>query len=102
MKLERWANTNLPHAHWLGKLGEEFGEVARANLLLDRVLISSNPRKAGLKARRKELISELEHVEFIAAQFRRQIEFELENGEQFAAVTLNGGVVPARSAYTDI
>lgn len=59
---------------YMAKLAEEFGEVARAQSERLKIKGRKNPAKAGIKFHTRNLIEELEHVEFMAHCWRTQIE----------------------------
>lgn len=73
MNYKRWSEVHSDEMY-MAKLGEEFGEVARAQSNRLKSLKTSNPVKRGIKAQTYNLIEELEHVEFIAQCWRRQLQ----------------------------
>ena len=74
MKKSNFKGKRKSNAEWLSKLGEEFGEVSMGFNKLLGAEVANNPAKRGVKARRKELIEELRHVEFIARCWREDLE----------------------------
>jgi NTP pyrophosphatase (non-canonical NTP hydrolase) len=62
MKKQQYENRSYKTEFWFAKLAEEFGEVAREVVDI-----------AKLKPRERNLIEELEHVEFIARCFREDL-----------------------------
>jgi NTP pyrophosphatase (non-canonical NTP hydrolase) len=63
-------------AVFMAKLVEELGEAGRALQERDKALYASDPAKRGIKKRTAELAEELDHVEFIARCWRRQLDTE--------------------------
>ena len=67
MKKEQYEGVSLEDELWLAKLSEEVGEVARARV--DAI------RHPTMKRRhQRQVIKELEHVEFIARCFREDLQ----------------------------
>jgi serine/threonine protein kinase HipA of HipAB toxin-antitoxin module len=78
MKRRQWdINRGADHDPelWHAKLGEEFGEVARANV--DRLRANSIEE---YKTAHQAMIEELEHVEFIARNYRAYMQKRYEEG----------------------
>jgi len=74
MDFKRWSYSKpIPYETRLAKLVEEVGEVASALLKFQRAEASKNPGKRGVKMHRDNLLEELSHVEFQAAQLRLAI-----------------------------
>lgn len=79
MNKKQWKNNKISDSKFLAKLSEEFGEVGRAQVNRLNALAAKNPAKRGYKAHTKNLIEELEHVEFIARCWREKL---IENAGQ--------------------
>jgi hypothetical protein len=65
MNAKKWRGQSHPRRRWFAKLAEEFGEVAVENSKIEFIEKGFN---------RAALIEELKHLEFIAREFRRDLE----------------------------
>jgi len=74
MDFRKWGHAEpIPYEVRLAKLVEEVGEAASALLKFQRAAAAKNPGKRGVKMHRNNLLDELGHVEFQAAQLRLAI-----------------------------
>lgn len=75
MNKEKWLKPNMPAFRLMVKLGEETGEVAKA--FNDAIDAPMRPQRLDAKLK---MVRECDHVVFIAATLRENVQADIEAG----------------------